>query len=267
MVGSRADYDPDASTARDVTCEHAVMAQEGRRRVCPRRRLVRYTLVVNACDAKVSSMTEGRSAGSDRDAIWRALEADYGAPPGRDFTRWKADPRAYGPLASAPSDALEHATGDLCIGDDDLLYYTQLLPYEIRKYSLDGELFARIYRGNVPVKAPENSVRGDGETMIFTMPAMSSSIIAVGDSLFINTILVPAEDGAENHSLVDLYDVSGRYLATRKSDGLLSFKCKDRFGRIYAAEDTGIARVMRYRIVLNSGRIHGEAPQRKGGGS
>ena len=26
---------------------------------------------------------------------WRALEADYGAPPERDFQSWKADPRAY----------------------------------------------------------------------------------------------------------------------------------------------------------------------------
>ncbi len=26
---------------------------------------------------------------------WRALEADYGAPPQRDFARWKRDPRAF----------------------------------------------------------------------------------------------------------------------------------------------------------------------------
>lgn len=29
-------------------------------------------------------------------ALWQALEADYGAPPNRDFQRWKRDPRAYG---------------------------------------------------------------------------------------------------------------------------------------------------------------------------
>lgn len=28
-------------------------------------------------------------------ATWRALEADYGKAPNRDFQRWKADPRAY----------------------------------------------------------------------------------------------------------------------------------------------------------------------------
>ena len=50
-------------------------------------------------------------------AIWRALEADYGAPPNRDFSRWKRDPRAYGPL---PGDAGLAAPGsELCTVDDD----------------------------------------------------------------------------------------------------------------------------------------------------
>jgi hypothetical protein len=49
--------------------------------------------------------------------IWRALEADYGAPPNRDFSRWKQDPRAYGPL---PGDAeLAASGGELCTADDD----------------------------------------------------------------------------------------------------------------------------------------------------
>lgn len=50
-------------------------------------------------------------------AIWRALEADYGTPPQRDFSRWKRDPRAYGPL---PGDTeLAPPSGDLCTVDDD----------------------------------------------------------------------------------------------------------------------------------------------------
>jgi hypothetical protein len=50
-------------------------------------------------------------------ATWRALEADYGAPPHRDFQRWKRDPRAYGPLPGET--ALAAPTGELCVGDDD----------------------------------------------------------------------------------------------------------------------------------------------------
>lgn len=49
--------------------------------------------------------------------LWQALEADYGAPPARDFQRWKQDPRAYGPL---PGEAeLAAPSGELCVGDDD----------------------------------------------------------------------------------------------------------------------------------------------------
>ena len=55
-------------------------------------------------------------------AIWRALEADYGAPPHRDFIRWKEDPRAFGPLNDSGSDALNAATDDLCIGEDDRVF-------------------------------------------------------------------------------------------------------------------------------------------------
>lgn len=50
-------------------------------------------------------------------AIWRALESDYGAPPDRDFSKWKRDPRAYGPL---PGDAeLTAPEGELCTVDDE----------------------------------------------------------------------------------------------------------------------------------------------------
>jgi hypothetical protein len=50
-------------------------------------------------------------------AIWRALEADYGAPPRRDFQRWKRDPRAYGPLPGGP--ALDASDGEQCMDDDE----------------------------------------------------------------------------------------------------------------------------------------------------
>jgi hypothetical protein len=52
-------------------------------------------------------------------AIWRALEADYGAPPQRDFQRWKQDPRAYGPLPGAAPESLEGTSGELCVVDDE----------------------------------------------------------------------------------------------------------------------------------------------------
>ena len=45
---------------------------------------------------------------------WLALEADYGAPPKRDFQRWKHDPRASRP-AWDPS----LSTGAACVADEE----------------------------------------------------------------------------------------------------------------------------------------------------
>jgi len=72
-------------------------------------------------------------------ARWQALEADYGAPPQRDFQRWKQDPRAYGPL---PGDAeLAQPTGELCVVDDDrvLLECWMGAKWGFYKFPLDPE--------------------------------------------------------------------------------------------------------------------------------
>lgn len=72
-------------------------------------------------------------------AIWRALEADYGAPPNRDFSRWKQDPRAYGPL---PGDVqLAASAGELCTVDDErvLLECWMGAKWGFYKFPLDPE--------------------------------------------------------------------------------------------------------------------------------
>ena len=75
-------------------------------------------------------------------ALWRALEADYGAPPQRDFQRWKQDPRAYGPL---PGDAeLAAPEGELCKIDDErvLLECWMGAKWGFYKFPLDPERVA-----------------------------------------------------------------------------------------------------------------------------
>jgi len=74
--------------------------------------------------------------------LWHALEADYGAPPNRDFPRWKQDPRAYGPL---PGDAdLAAPTGELCVVEDDrvLLECWMGAKWGFYKFPLDPERVA-----------------------------------------------------------------------------------------------------------------------------
>lgn len=47
-------------------------------------------------------------------ATWRALEADYGVPPGRDFFRWKQDPRAWRDEAE-----IADCGAEICPGEND----------------------------------------------------------------------------------------------------------------------------------------------------
>ncbi len=75
-------------------------------------------------------------------AIWHALEADYGAPPNRDFSKWKQDPRAYGPLPGAAE--LAAPGGELCTVDDDrvLLECWMGAKWGFHKFPLDPERIA-----------------------------------------------------------------------------------------------------------------------------
>ena len=70
-----------------------------------------------------------------------ALEADYGAPPHRDFARWKQDPRAYGPLDHGASETLDNVSGDLCVGEDDRVFIECWMgaKWGFHKFPLDPE--------------------------------------------------------------------------------------------------------------------------------
>lgn len=46
---------------------------------------------------------------------WQALEADYGKPPNRDFSRWKQDPRAY----RSTGEIVDCEPGHACATDDE----------------------------------------------------------------------------------------------------------------------------------------------------
>jgi len=75
-------------------------------------------------------------------AIWRALEADYGSPPQRNFSRWKQDARAYGPL---PGNAeIAAPEGELCMGEDErvLLECWMGAKWGFYKFPLDPERVA-----------------------------------------------------------------------------------------------------------------------------
>lgn len=70
-------------------------------------------------------------------ATWRALEADYGTPPARDFFRWKQDPRAW----RAESEVAGCGT-EICPGENDqvLIECWMGAKWGFRKFPVDPAL-------------------------------------------------------------------------------------------------------------------------------
>lgn len=68
---------------------------------------------------------------------WRALEADYGTPPHRDFPRWRLDPRAWRSEAE-----LVACGGEMCPTDDGRLLIECWLgaKWGFRKFPIDPDL-------------------------------------------------------------------------------------------------------------------------------
>lgn len=67
-------------------------------------------------------------------AIWRQLEARYGAPPQRDFFRWKQDPRAWRPEAE-----IAGCDTEVCPGENDqvLIECWMGAKWGFRKFPID----------------------------------------------------------------------------------------------------------------------------------
>ena len=91
-------------------------------------------------------------------AVWRALEADYGVPPRRDFFRWKQDSRAWRAEAE-----LAGCGTEICPGENDqvLIECWMGAKWGFRKFPIDptidfpGELAWREQPIGVDTVSPE----------------------------------------------------------------------------------------------------------------
>jgi len=128
------------------------------------------------------------------------------------------------------------------------IVFSQMIPYEIRKYSSEGELLVRIIRENKFMKAPEDYVKVKGESMEFSMPPLSSSVAVLPDGFILNTVSIPSQD--ENHSttVIDVFDADGRLRSSIGSDRSLRFACMDDQSRLYAVDNSDLPMVIRYRF-------------------
>ncbi len=143
------------------------------------------------------------------------------------------------------------AGGYIDIDDNDVIYFTQMLPYEIRKYTTEGRLLRRILRENSFMRSPEEYVKIDGENMEFTLPVFSSSILVCENDIIINTVHnTSRSDDDPSTSIIDVFDAGGRLLASRSMDRPIKLAFSDRQSRVYAIDNSDYPKVIRYKVLF-----------------
>lgn len=138
------------------------------------------------------------------------------------------------------------AGGPIDLSPDGSVYFSQMVPYEIRKFSPDGELLQSIYRENDFVTQPGVTQGADGMTI--TMPTGSASIIVLRDGKLLNIVKRPETPDLRPATFIDLFTSDGTLLAARRLDRDMNIKCRDGAGRVYAIESEEVPAVMRYRL-------------------
>jgi len=144
--------------------------------------------------------------------------------------------------------------GIIAIGDDDCIYYSQGNPYEIRKFSPDGQLLVRIYRKNKFMKSLKNFVAIKGKAITFRTPPSSVALIhSHSRDMVINTVYCPKEDKKEARSIIDFFDKDGKLLTTLVFEGkAVSVVEEDREGYLYVIDRTDYTRVIRCKVLEQS---------------
>ncbi len=140
------------------------------------------------------------------------------------------------------------AGGPIDIGPDSNIYFSQMLPYEITKYSPDGVQLMTIYRDNSFVSEP-GVIRGkDGMTI--TAPTGSVSIVLLSDGKFLNVVKKPPVPEPPAVTILDLFDKNGKLLTSRRLERDMNIKCRDAADRLYSIEMDNVPSVVRYRTDL-----------------
>jgi len=112
----------------------------------------------------------------------------------------------------------------------DGIYYTQVNPYEIRKYSFSGKLKMIIFRKNSfmpPIKIEHDS----GGDRLYV--PVFSSMIGIWDEKVINCVINPGHIQSKFGCVVDVFSLNGNLLTSFYLKDRIRFYSIDQEGRLY----------------------------------
>jgi hypothetical protein len=152
-------------------------------------------------------------------------------------------------VSMPPDEELAWNGGAIDVDANGFVYCTQLTPYEIRKFSPQGELLLTIHRQN-NFKPPRVERQGDGATFYSFSASFGVFALPDGKILNVSDYLRPDTNVANARTIVDVYDAEGHLLKSRQLDSHVGIRCLDASGRLYAIEEREVPQVVKYRLVF-----------------
>jgi hypothetical protein len=140
------------------------------------------------------------------------------------------------------------AGGAIDIDDEGMVYFSQLTPYEIRKYAPDGTLVMTIHRENSFIGDPIAEDKPDGGFRIGT-PTMCYSVVVMDDGRILNVAKRPITS-TEPKTIVDAFAADGTLLTTVFLERNVNIKCAGTGGTVYAIDYDDFPSVVRYNVVF-----------------
>jgi len=132
----------------------------------------------------------------------------------------------------------------------DYLFYTQINPYEIRRYTKEGKLSMLIMRKNKFM--PPYKLEIAGKNRYVSKMFSESTLIRVWNNMIINSVWVPDNISQKTGCVVDFYSMDGNLLTSVYIKEKLFFETMDRKGRLYGFTISydKPQKVVRYRIKI-----------------
>jgi hypothetical protein len=133
------------------------------------------------------------------------------------------------------------------------IYFTQMHPYEIRKYTQGGELKMIIHRKNDFMVYPEVEI---SETRFrIGSFAASYSIVVLANGNILNVVKLPYDmDNEErpNNTIVDIFNSQGQFMTSKTFNRDINVICVDADGRFYVIDTEEYPRVVRYKYSFDN---------------
>ncbi len=166
----------------------------------------------------------------------------------RYLTSFADSPGAKKPME--PSEEFATGGGLIDLDRDGAVYFTPFYaPYEIRKFTPDGELLLVIHRDN-DFMLPPRIEHGKGTFSIRSRGGSMGLLVLPDGRLLHVALYIPDNDPQYTKTIIDLFDRDGHLLKSRMIEGSLSLQFVDDQWFAYSIEARDYPVLVRYEIRL-----------------